>query len=71
MAESSISIQLRRWSNSTARFESGACGRELAPKLFARVFMDAVANGIIKQRQNCIDVLTFTFYRRLLKIQVL
>lgn len=31
-------------------------------------FMDAVANGIIKQRQNCIDVLTFTFfYRRLLK----
>ena len=33
--------------------------------------MDAVANGIIKQRQNCIDVLTFTFLQKIAKIQVL
>lgn len=46
----------------------GLAVESLLPNSLHEFFMDAAANGIIKQRQNCIDVLTFTFfYRRLLK----
>ncbi|KAL6450180.1 BRR2 Pre-mRNA-splicing helicase BRR2 [Candida maltosa Xu316] len=40
----------------------------LLPNALHEFFINGIGNGIIRERQNCIDLLTFTFfYKRLLK----